>query len=275
MRGYVAAEWPDPGLVRYGRTGQKQLGVDILAAHGSAWPIGLQCKQKTRWPFKKLTTRDIDDEVAKAVQFTPKLKAFYILTTAETDINATNYAAALTKAHKRKRFFPVYVIGWQEICRSATLHSEIARKHFGIFGGGEPAPLLATFVTEHGQLAETDEDLQLSILHLQHDWAEFPNGRLIVRQKESEAVAAQLHGLPIEATTREQRRTRLELRDKLARLQHQEHRVQIGLHLPPTNPTTSHYVRDHSGGTMSQKLYAASSASRSGLRALKLWVIIS
>lgn len=239
-----AAEWRDPELVRYGRTGQKQLGVDILAAHGAAWPLGLQCKQKTRWPPKKLTTKDIDDEVAKAAQFTPKLKAFYILTTAETDITTTNYAANLTKAHKRKRLFPVYVIGWQEICRRATLHPEVARKHFGSFGGEEPAPLLATLTVEKGELAENDEDLQLSILHLQHDWTEFPNGRVVVRQKESEALAAELHDLPIEGATREQRRMRLELRDKLARLEHQERRVQKGLRLFLTSPATSHYVSD-------------------------------
>ena len=239
-----AAEWRDPGLVRYGRTGQKQLGVDILAAHGTAWPIGLQCKQKTRWPPKKLTTRDIDDEVTKALQFTPKLEAFFILTTAETDITTTNHAANLTKAHKKKRLFPVYVIGWQEICRRATLHPAVAQKHFGIFGGEKPEPLLATFAVEKGHLLENDEDLQLSILHLQHDWADFPNGRLVVRQKESEVLAAQLHDLPIEGAKRKQRQMRLELRDKLARLEHQERRVQKGLRLFLTNPATRHYISD-------------------------------
>ena len=239
-----AADWRDPGLVRYGRTGQAQHGVDILAAHGAAWPIGLQCKQKTRWPPKKLSTSDIDAEVAKAIQFTPSLKAFYILTTAEIDTAATSHAANLTKAHKKKRLFSVYVIGWQEICRRATLHPEVARKHFGIFGGADPTPLLKTLAVDDGRLGEVDEDLQLSILHLQHDWNEFPRGRLVVRQKESETVAAQLQTLPLEGATRKQQHARLELRDRLARLERQERRVEMGLHLLLTDPATTHYVSD-------------------------------
>ncbi|WP_395676305.1 hypothetical protein [Enterobacter sp.] len=40
--------WSDPNLVRHGRAGQVQNGVDIIAAKGGLFPIGLQCKKKNQ-----------------------------------------------------------------------------------------------------------------------------------------------------------------------------------------------------------------------------------
>src|SRR2546426_11946961 len=77
-----AAEWSDPALVRRGRAGQRQRGVDIVARHGAQWPIGLRCKKKTKWPVKRLTPQEVDREIKEARKFRPKLKSFYILTTA-------------------------------------------------------------------------------------------------------------------------------------------------------------------------------------------------
>ncbi len=39
------AMWSDPALVRHGRAGQAQNGVDIVAARGGIYPVGLQCKK--------------------------------------------------------------------------------------------------------------------------------------------------------------------------------------------------------------------------------------
>ncbi|MEJ5083082.1 restriction endonuclease [Ochrobactrum sp. MYb379] len=74
--------WRDPALVRHGRVGQRQSGVDIVARNGALYPIGLQCKKRKRWPVSRITTAQIDTEVAGALALSPALKAFYILTTA-------------------------------------------------------------------------------------------------------------------------------------------------------------------------------------------------
>jgi hypothetical protein len=42
------AAWKDPTLVRHGRAGQRQHGVDIIARHGGKYPVGLQCKRRSR-----------------------------------------------------------------------------------------------------------------------------------------------------------------------------------------------------------------------------------
>jgi len=78
-------EWQDSTLVRHGRTGQTQHGVDIVGRDGANWPVGIQCKRKSVWPVSKVTTRDLDKEVAKAKKFKPALKAFYLVSTAPDD----------------------------------------------------------------------------------------------------------------------------------------------------------------------------------------------
>jgi hypothetical protein len=91
-----AADWADPTLQRYGRAGQSQHGIDIVARHGSRSPVGLQCRKKSRWPVASLTTREVDDAVKDALKFKPKLRSFYILTTVPDD-------ARLREAHGIKK----------------------------------------------------------------------------------------------------------------------------------------------------------------------------
>lgn len=235
------AVFRDPALVRYGRSGQAQSGIDILATDGAISPIGLQCKQKRRWPVRKLTTADIDAEVAKALKFTPLLKAFYILTTAPGDTRLDNHAAKLTQAHRAKGLFPVHVIGWQEICRRATLHPAVARKHFGLYGGDPPKPVLATWVTAGGRLIVGDEELALSVRELRHAWRAFPHGRLVVRQQESEHLMAKIKAIPLGGASMRQRRQRVDLQDQLERLERNEPWVETALRLLLTDRDLEYY----------------------------------
>jgi hypothetical protein len=154
-----ATDWNDPALLRHGRAGQRQHGVDIVARRGNQWPIGLQCKRKSRWPVERLTTADIDVEVAQAKKFRPKLKSFYILTTAPDDAKLQKHARQISVKHEAKGLFDVNVLGWSEIARRATLHSNVAEKHFGPGGGAPRAPLLATWFASKNRLEISGEDL--------------------------------------------------------------------------------------------------------------------
>ena len=60
------AMWSDPALVRHGRAGQRQNGVDIVAREGANYPVGLQCKQRKTWPVKSLKISEIDEEISNA-----------------------------------------------------------------------------------------------------------------------------------------------------------------------------------------------------------------
>lgn len=235
------AVFRDPALVRYGRSGQSQSGVDIVATDGAFWPIGIQCKQKGRWPVKALTKNEIDAEVGKARKFTPTLAAFYIVTTAPIDKALTDHAAALTNAHRAEGLFPVHVFGWQEVCRRATLHPAVARKHFGIYGGEGPGPLLATFVTKAGCLILDDSELGLAVRELRHAWRAAPSGRLLVRQRESDELMARIQAILLPNATMADRLARVELQDELEILEDGEERVEAALRLLLTDQDLEYY----------------------------------
>src|SRR5712692_11592663 len=71
-------------LVRHGRAGQAQCGVDIFARATNGW-IGIQCKRKSRWPERRVTKKQVDAEIGEARKFKPALSSFYIVTTAPDD----------------------------------------------------------------------------------------------------------------------------------------------------------------------------------------------
>jgi hypothetical protein len=62
-------------LVRHGRAGQRQHGVDIVGKNEAIWPVGIQCKRKSVWPVSVVTTHDLDKEVEKAKEFKLTLKS--------------------------------------------------------------------------------------------------------------------------------------------------------------------------------------------------------
>ena len=235
----VAAAWSDPALVRHGRAGQRQHGVDIVARRGNQWPIGLQCKRKSRWPVEHLTTADIDVEVAEAKKFRPKLRSFYILTTAPDDAKLQKHARAISAKHEGRGLFDVNVLGWSEIARRATLHRAVAEKHFGTGGAAAQAPLLATWLASNGGLEISGEGLSLTCRELAHEFRDFPSGRIVLRQRESDDIVAKLAAYDGRQLTNDERRARLDLRDKLARLESEEKRLSEGLRLLLGDPSVA------------------------------------
>ena len=237
-----SAEWSDPNLMRHGRAGQRQHGVDIVARRGNQWPVGLQCKKKSRWPVSRLTVADIDTEVAAALKFRPKLKSFYILTTAPDDERLQKHARMISTRHKRKGLFEVILLGWSEIVRRATLHEAVAVKHFGPGGGAPEAPLLATWFTSDGRLELTGEDLAVTCRELTHEFRDHPAARIVIRKRESDDLVAKIAAYDGRPLTMAERKTRLELRDKLATLQAKEARLSLAVRLMLADPAMSWWI---------------------------------
>jgi hypothetical protein len=234
-----AADWSDPALQRYGRAGQAQHGVDIVSRHGNRWPVGLQCRKKSQWPVASLSVSEVDEAVKDARAFSPPLKSFYILTTAPDDAKVQEHARQITVRHQAQGLFDVNVVGWSEIVRRATLHSTVADKHFGLAGGAPRAPLLATWFSSQGCLELAGEELAVTCRELAHDLRDFPAGRIIVRQRESDDLVAQLAAYDGGPLTITERKARLELRDKLAAREQKEARISRGLKLLVGDPTLS------------------------------------
>jgi hypothetical protein len=234
-----AADWGDPTLQRYGRGGQSQHGVDIVARHGNRWPVGLQCRRKSRWPVTSLTVGEIDKTVKEARKFRPRLQSFYILTTAPDDAKLQAHARKITARHQRKGLFDVNVVGWSEIVRRATLYGDVADKHFGPGGGAPRTPLLATLFASEGRLELAGEELLVTCRELVHDFRDFPEGRIVLRQRESDGLVARLVPYNGRELTLAERKARLDLRDKLAALQQKEAWISRGLKLLLADRTLS------------------------------------
>lgn len=237
-------EWQDGALVRNGRSGQAQHGVDIVGRMGAVWPVGLQCKKKSVWPVKTVSTADLDAEVEKAKYFKPPLKAFYLISTAPDDQPLSEHARLITERHEKQGLFPVVVIGWGELVRRATRHRSVATKHFGAYSDGPATPLLTTWRASEGHLLLEERELDVAIKELIHELREYPSGRIAFRQKESEQLLFEIKELRAKGNlTLDEREAIVLLRDKLKRLTDRENEVVAGLRLLFGHKDLREYVR--------------------------------
>lgn len=238
--------WRDPALVRHGRAGQRQHGADIVARNGAIYPIGLQCKKRSRWPESKITKKQIDSEVTEALNFKPALKAFYILTTAPDDAELLNHVRTINEEHEKEKLFEVVLLGWNEIVRRATLDQSVADKHFGPAGGGAPrSPLLATWIMSNGKLEKTGEELALSVAELAQDLHDWPTGHFVIRQRESDKILEKLRSYEGRELSTAERKTRIALRKKLRVLTDAEGLAVRAVNLMLTDPELSGWFLTH------------------------------
>ena len=125
-----SAGFGDSNVVRYGRLGQRQNGVDIRGRLPDGRIAGVQCKRKRRWPVAELTTEEIDDEVSEALKFKPPLSEFTIATTAPNDAKLQAHVDAITERHRAQGLFSVHLLGWNELSRRITDHAQLVEKHY-------------------------------------------------------------------------------------------------------------------------------------------------
>ena len=101
-------------IKRNGRSGQKQCGVDIYGTpNGGIEYYGIQCKGKDN--RAQLTTKEIDDEITKAKNFKPTLKAFYFATTAVKDAIIEEYIREKNIESITNGGFAIDIFSWEDI----------------------------------------------------------------------------------------------------------------------------------------------------------------
>jgi tetratricopeptide (TPR) repeat protein len=125
-------EWQNPMVQKNGRPGQRQNGVDVFGVNNDdagLW-YGVQCKGKDANYGAKLTTAEIDAELAKANTFEPKLGHWIIATTAAEDGKLQEYARKLTVARKAWGLCPVTVYGWGDIDTLLRKHLDVTRRFY-------------------------------------------------------------------------------------------------------------------------------------------------
>jgi tetratricopeptide (TPR) repeat protein len=120
----------DPNVQRYGRSGQRQKGVDLVGIRNSdpAYLVGIQCKLKGA--DHSLTKKEVRDEVDKALTFRPELREYFIITTAPDDARLQQLAHELTIALAKKgRQLVIRVWGWNTLEEKIFEHPK-AREAF-------------------------------------------------------------------------------------------------------------------------------------------------
>lgn len=234
--------WNDPALVRHGRAGQRQYGIDIVARQGANYPIGLQCKRKEKWPVRRLTAKEIDNEIKEAREFKPPLKAFYLLTTAEEDAKLQAHVRIVNQKHNTEGRFEVVLLGWAELVRRTTLHKVVADKHFGTVGGTAPAPLLGTWFVKDGKLELKGAEFEVSAQELALDLQDWPKGRIEIRQRESDLLMSKINILDVGKKTLEKRTRLIDLRKQLRSKIDLEHALARGVILMLTDPNISKFL---------------------------------
>jgi tetratricopeptide (TPR) repeat protein len=106
----------DPNVQKVGRRGQAQAGVDLWGRRGRDpnQMVGVQCKLKG--PGGQLTKKEIREEIAKALGFTPPLKEFFIVTTAPDSAPLQALARELTLDQQALgRDLEIHVWGWNTL----------------------------------------------------------------------------------------------------------------------------------------------------------------
>ncbi len=154
--------WNDPNIVRYGRLGQRQNGVDIRGRSQDGRIAGVQCKRKRQWPVVELTTVEIDAEVAEALKFTPPLSELTMATTAPNDAKLQAHVDAITERHRTQGLFSVHLLCWNELSRRIATHSQLVEKHYGFVALSTVRDRIGEIPTETARLV-TDNLRQLGL----------------------------------------------------------------------------------------------------------------
>ena len=103
-------------IKKNGRSGQDQCGVDVYGAPNNGTEYyGIQCKGKDNYTHAQLTTKEIDEEISKALNFKPQLKRFYFATTAVKDAKIEEYIRSKNIESQNAGRFGIEIFCWEDI----------------------------------------------------------------------------------------------------------------------------------------------------------------
>ena len=103
-------------LIRYGRSGQRQFGLDLVGYRNgdNTKPVGIQCKCLEKSAV--LTEKTIRDEFEKALKKWPNLTEFIFTTTCKDSTSYADIAHKLTEECARKGLKTIVAVwGWEAL----------------------------------------------------------------------------------------------------------------------------------------------------------------
>ena len=118
--------WQTSDLMRYGRQGQRQQGVDIYGPNDLGQPSGIQCKLLE----DEISKSDIDEEIAKAELFRPSIDVLYIATTAKRDAKIQEYVRILSFKRCHVGNFAITILFWADLWQDLVKNPMLFKTHY-------------------------------------------------------------------------------------------------------------------------------------------------
>lgn len=109
--------WNIPNEIKKnGRLGQPQAGVDVYGVpKGEINYFGIQAKGKDDYTNAKLDQQEINNEIAKAKNFSPSLEVYVIATTANKDAKIEQYVREKDIESRNNGDFKILLFCWEDI----------------------------------------------------------------------------------------------------------------------------------------------------------------
>ena len=121
-----ARKYKNLNLQRYGRSGQKQSGVDI-AGQIDGGILGIQCKHH---PNDVIRKAEIDGEISLSEGFRPGLCEYAIVTSADRDTKIHGYILQTSEERIKQGKYPVSIKFWDDVFNWLTEYPDLMYKHF-------------------------------------------------------------------------------------------------------------------------------------------------
>jgi hypothetical protein len=123
-------EWRDPNTDLRGRSGQKQLGVDVYGQPEGSMGLyrGVQCKLRSQ--DTQLRKAEIEKEVNEAKSFPHQLDMLIIATDAPRDTSTQDIVNAINEREPQSGGFKVGIWFWEEITQRIAAYPSVIVKHY-------------------------------------------------------------------------------------------------------------------------------------------------
>lgn len=121
--------WSRPGLAIFGKSGERQFGIDLLDVSGESQIYAAQCKLKE--PHKSLSPADIQSEVDEALKFSPPLAKYAILTSAKISTTSQRKIQEINRLHRSLGRFEVELLSWEGLCELLQKYDDIRDRFYG------------------------------------------------------------------------------------------------------------------------------------------------
>jgi len=152
-RSSLKIKWNSPNLVRNGRQGQSQDGVDIFGEDECGRLVGVQCKLTT----KPISIGIINQEIKNAEGFKPELSSLYIATTADRDAKIQRDVRLISRERVNNGLFPVGILFWDDLTQELIKDEAELSKHYPQLALNKPTH--HTPVSQNNELNKELNDL--------------------------------------------------------------------------------------------------------------------